>query len=143
MCIFSILYNEFRYMKEIKSVDVRVVTGLPYPNHTQSSYTKTEGVCRERFYGRVSQVSASTCRYLCDTASRRRPCYGFTYYDIPPEHAQLGATVSDCRLLNETCRPTPHIRIAFTYIRERQRKEIAFNDSRKTNISTNSSVIRN
>ena len=100
-------------------VHVYAVSGLAYPNHTQSNYTKMEGVCPERFYNRTEEVSPSTCRYLCDTAPRKRPCYfGYTYYDITPEDARLGTTVSTCRFLNGNCRPTRRKRRAFTYFRE-------------------------
>jgi len=82
-----------------------VATGLPYRNHTQYSYAKLDGVCDDRFYNRVAELSSSTCRFLCDTAWRR-PCYGYTYYVIPPHEADLGTTMSECKFLTETCSPT-------------------------------------
>jgi len=94
-----------------------VATGLPYRNHTQYSYAKLDGVCDDRFYNRVAELSSSTCRFLCDTAWRR-PCYGYTYYVIPPHEADLGTTMSECKFLTETCSPTRRKRKAFTYIRE-------------------------
>jgi len=97
-----------------------IVSGLPYPNHTQSDYTKMEGVCPDNFYSANSEeVSLSTCRYLCDTAPRKSPCnIGFTYYDITPEDARLGTTVSKCRFLIGNCAPTQQNRSAFTYFRQ-------------------------
>jgi len=95
------------------------VTGLPYPAHIQSNYTKVEGVCAERFYNRSEKLSPSTCRYLCDTAPDKRPCkYGYTYYDITPEDARLGTTVSTCRFLIGNCKPTRRKRVAYTYFRQ-------------------------
>jgi len=98
---------------------VVAVSGLPYPAHTQSNYTKVEGACAQRFYNRSEELSPSTCRYLCDTAPEKRPCqYGFTYYDITPEDALLGTTVSTCRFLIGNCRPSRRKRVAYTYFRQ-------------------------
>ena len=97
---------------------VRVVSGLPYPDHVQSSYTKQTGVCPEQFYDRSTEVSAVTCRYLCDTAPRKTPCYGYTHYVITPEDARLGTTVSTCRFLTRNCNATRQEREAFTYVQK-------------------------
>jgi len=77
-----------------------------YPNYTAYNYVKTGGVCAENsYYNSSDEVSFSTCRYLCDRAQQRnKTChFGFTYYHITPEDAQLGTTVSKCRLLIRNC----------------------------------------
>ena len=100
-------------------VHVYAVFGLPYPNHTQSNYTKMKGACPEEFYNRTEEVSPSTCRYLCDTAPQNQTCsFGYTYYDITLEDARLGTTVSTCRFLNGNCKPTRRKHTAYTYFRE-------------------------
>jgi len=98
---------------------VYTVSGLPYPDHAQSSYTKLSGVCAEQFYyDRLMELSAVTCRYMCDTAPTKTPCYGYTHYVITPEDARLGATVSTCRFLTRNCRPTRRKQEAFTYVQK-------------------------
>lgn len=102
------------------SADLNVST-LPYPVYAVYNYTKLDGVCRERFYDRSQELSPSTCRFVCDTRAthRKRPCYGYTYHPISPEEAHVGKTVSTCRFLNSTCKPTRRKEgRLFTYIRE-------------------------
>ena len=98
------------------------VSNLPYPSYTDYNYTQLDGVCDERFYSHTEELSPSTCRFVCDSTLRSRrsqPCYGYTYYPILPEDSRLGKTVSTCRFLNQTCKPTRRKRTVFTYILNR------------------------
>ena len=98
---------------------VYAVTGMSYPSHNEPSYNVSQGACKPSYYRGVSyKVSAVTCRHLCD-AARRPFCHGFTYFPPRPEDAQLGATVSTCRLLRGTCRPSKSPKSkSYTYFRE-------------------------
>jgi len=114
------------------------VSKLPYSGHVSVLYNQIPGVCDDNnYFNRFLMISKATCRYLCDTALPREPCFGFTYYEIAPSMALQGTTVSKCIFLYSGCNPKIAKSLStsvFTYIKQ---TGIAPQDGKQSKPKTN------